>query len=807
MKKIITYNRTFFSICFSLAVYLLQAQKVGNMQATWLPATSKVNGYRNLFENQADSISHFLTSLAGSFRPLICKYNKGVLTSAKVITNGQVTESGTEWVSSLSSSAMKAKAGIIEVRLKVQLKSGTALNTGIAAAFDFNNWDRNNYVLIPGAAYNGNRFRVLPVTYPPYIYSKADKPLDMPVTVGNIIRLNDNDNPAKMEFLTGSTSIPMLSFYNPIIKRGFVVLTNQGTANANNGLMVEENNNRRMATFVISAPGVREKRYQMLGFTESGDEALNWKAGDELILHLKIYNFEAPDLPSFFDRVFSLRKDFNPNTVYRNIEPFSSVTSVMLQHRDSTKWYETKDYGYIAGKPWLNIPYTHFHAGYSMIYSYPYVMKPTAERIRRVGRTLDVLARIQGKTGLAHGMFMKSEIIGNNWDSMYTNPHIALIRRAGGESLYWGLQILELMKMKGFSDSIKPEWEQMFRKMADGLVNIWDRYGQFGQFVNVQTGEMDINGSSAGVVCATALVKAAQYFKNQKYMSIAEKAAVYYYQRDLLKGYAGGSPVEEMQSPDDESAHNFCDLYTVLYEVTGKRKYLDYAKASVANLATRAIPYDYNFPKGSHMHRIDARTTGALFANVQNTHGTPCLYIHSGDFLLKLYRATSDKRYVDLLKDITHNVVQYITTTTNPVVPGSPPGAMTERVQIGDWEGKEDIGNGLPDGDSNISWETGTLLAMNQNPGIYLRTDLKELIVFDHIEAKILKRVKNGVIVQLYNPTKKDAVISVFAEDKTGTAKPMGNYAFVHWPKVELAAGKTDRYFIEGSGDVRKFSN
>ena len=786
--RLLSFAIVFF--CFSQISF---TQEVGNMKGTWLPKTeSKIRS------NQANGrVDSFLKTLTGSLRPVICTYNRSVLATSTIIVNDQVKTNDALWSCSIAERAVAGQPDALDLELNFKLKEGRARSTGVAVAFDFTGWSVDNYVMVPGAAYNGNRFRVLPVKYPPYIYNPADKLLDMPVTVGNIIRLNQDKSPAKMEFLTGSCSTPMLSFYDPKAKRGFVMLTLQDTRYGNSGLIVEENAAQNRATFVLSAPGVREKMYKMLRFEPSGDNAAIWSAGDAVSLKLRVYNFKAENLPAFFDRIFSLRKDLTGIPEYRNIEPFSSINKVMLAHRDSTKWLETPEYGYISGRPWTNLIYNHFQAGYSMIYSYPYILNPTPERIRRVGRTLDLMQKMQGATGLSHAMFMDGEVVGSNWDEGRKNPHIVLIRRGGGEALYFGLQILEGMKLQGYGSNVKPEWETMFRKMADGLVNLWNNYGQFGQFVDVETGKMDINGSSAGVVCATGLTLASKYFSNPKYLEIAEKAAKYYYDRDLSKGYTGGSPVEEMQSPDDESAHNFCDMFTVLYEATGKKEYLAYANTAVANLATWAIPYDYKFPVGSRLHQFGTRTTGALFANVQNTHGTPCFYIHSGDFLLKLYRATSDKRYVELLKDVVHNVVQYVTTETNPFVPESKPGSMTERVQIGDWEGKENIGGELPAGDSNIAWETGTLLAINQNPGIYLRTDNGEMVVFDHVDAKIIKKDKTGITLKIHNPTHKDAVVSVFAENVNHAKIPMGSFAFLKWPKVEVKAGETKEYRIE----------
>lgn len=43
---------------------------------------------------------------------------------------------------------------------------------------------------------------------------------------------------------------------------------------------------------------------------------------------------------------------------------------------------------------------------------------------------------------------------------------------------------------------------------------------------------------------------------------------------------------------------------------------------------------------------------------------------YEGDFLLKIFRQTGDRRYLELCKDISHNVIQYVNTKTNHVQPG-----------------------------------------------------------------------------------------------------------------------------------------
>lgn len=45
----------------------------------------------------------------------------------------------------------------------------------------------------------------------------------------------------------------------------------------------------------------------------------------------------------------------------------------------------------------------------------------------------------------------------------------------------------------------------------------------------------------------------------------------------------------------------------------------------------------------------DAHSTGAVWANVQNKQGGPAICTWSGDSLLKYFRATDDRRALNLL--------------------------------------------------------------------------------------------------------------------------------------------------------------
>ena len=641
---------------------------------SWLPSS----------ENQNSTLSHevdqFLSSLDCKMRVLDCTYEGPALKYLKSLEASKVNTSDSKWHCELKTVQVPENKEALDITLSLKLTYGELKSSGIAAAFDFTNWSSENYILAPAAVYNGNRYKILPVQYPPYIYDPVNKPLDMPVTITNVLHLNADKSPGKIEMLTGSCSTPLLSFYSPKKKRGWIMLTTQGTQFGNSGLIIEEDLSRERATFVLSAPGVREFRYVMTGFTRSSDQPANFKEQDELKLKMRIYNFPASDLQTFYNYVFTIRKELSGPTVYRNVAPFSAINDIILGHHDKVKYYEDDKYGYICSEPKGDQPYWHLQAGWGGVpaFSFPQVVQPTPERLRRITNSFDVLKIMQGKTGLTHGIFMKGEFFGDNFKEKEKNRDIAMVRR-NGEMLFFGIQSLELLKLQGKESSIKPEWKEMFRKQADGIVQMWKDYGQFGQFINVETGKMDVNGSTAGAVCISALALASEYFRNPVYEKIAEEAGRYYYKRDLLKGYAGGGPAEILQCQDSESAYDITEAYMTLFEKTGNPEWLKYVKDAAALFATWTVSYDYIFPPGSVMHRIDARATGAVWASIQNAHGAPGMYILSGNFLLRLYRATGDRRYMELLNDIAHNVVQYTTTEKNPVVPKAVPGSVSER--------------------------------------------------------------------------------------------------------------------------------
>jgi hypothetical protein len=379
--------------------------------------------------------------------------------------------------------------------------------------------------------------------------------------------------------------------------------------------------------------------------------------------------------------------------------------------------------------------------------------------------------------------------MGDNFKQKSERPFIAMTRRTA-DILYFGIQQAEILRKQGYGNLVKPEWDSSMRKAADALVNVWNKYGQFGQTINVETGEMEVNGSTAGAVSAGALALASEYFNEPRYLEIAKKACRYYYERDLKKGYAGGGAAEILQSPDSETPWDMAESAMGLFEITGEKEWIEIAKNAVYMLSTWTVSYDYRFPGDCDMARSHCKATGSIFASSQNNHSAPGLYILSGDFLLKLYRATNDKRFAEFYKDLVHNTIQYVNTMYNPTIRKGNEGTTSERVNLSDWEGRSEVGNTWP-GSSVASWETLELLTALQNPGIYIRNDTGEILVLDHIEASITRRDKKSITVRVANPTPYDAKVSVLSENGAQVRKPLGRYAYLNWNKIEVKAGQT----------------
>lgn len=169
-----------------------------------------------------------------------------------------------------------------------------------------------------------------------------------------------------------------------------------------------------------------------------------------------------------------------------------------------------------------------------------------------------------------------------------------------------------------------------------------------------------------------------------------------------------------------------------------------------------------------------------MWASTQNKHGAPGFCTQSGDALFKLFRATGDTLYAGLLRDVIHAHAEGI----------QPNGKITERLTYCDADSRGSRGDG---GKTGWNETNGALMAL-EIPGIYIRTDINRMYVFDHVRAKVTRRSATATWLEITNPTAYDACVTILKENGAQASRPLGDNAFVGWnEKVTVRAGRTIR--------------
>ena len=227
------------------------------------------------------------------------------------------------------------------------------------------------------------------------------------------------------------------------------------------------------------------------------------------------------------------------------------------------------------------------------------------------------------------------------------------------------------------------------------------------------------------------------------------------------------------------------------------KEWLTAARDQAAQFATWVVSHDYQFPPTSTFGRMGMRTTGTVWANGQNRHSAPGICTASGEALLRLYRATGDRIYLELMRDIVQTGPQYVSRADRPIqalneskLLDQSPGWMCERVQMSDWEVP-----GTPIGEMYYgpnSWcEASVMLSTTCNPGLYLQPDKGFAWSLDHIDAEVVRRSQGEITVRLENRTKFPARVRTLAEASDKAGNPLGFTAMIDSPADELAPAET----------------
>ena len=744
----------------------------------WLPGEGKA-------PSVSQDMDKFLESLSGSFRLLYCKYDKAQLVYSHPLQSDAPAIEGFEWHTLISTSPVKSDPTAMDLSIKVQLKAGKANQVGIAAAFDFKDWSTENYVMLPASVYNGNRCKIVDRGYAQgldrhYLYQKDIPLMSVPIPQLSLFQ----DSVSRLEVNASNMATPAMCFYSKEKKKGFILLATQKTQYADNGFIVEESADRQTASFVVSAPGVREKLPLFVGFAESKDRGADLREGDEIELQMRIHVFEASDgIPEILEKFMEVRKNITGPNHPRNLIPFSQVALWMTERIDS-RWYEGDESEFYCPE---NANWISFGWIGGLMNTYPMIALGDDFHLKRVIKTFDfAIPRAQGESGYYCGTLNYDGSFGFR-ESYPEFPEIVLTRK-NADVLYWMIKQFYLLKSQDKSQYIRSDWEMSMQRLADAFVRTWKKQGQWGRMVNNITGDVAEFVSSGGVMAIGGLALAAEYYKNPEYLKVAKEAADYYYEKEFVSmGMTTGGCADILHNADSESAAGFMTSLITLYEMTGERKWLEKSIQLLYLVATWTTSYDYELPQDTELGKLGAKLAGIYWASTQNKHGAPGICTSSGDPLFKIYRATGNRLYGDLMNDIVHAHGESI----------RPGGFTNERLTYCDAESRGERGTHV------TGWNelNGFLMAL-EIPGIYVQTDGDLFYVFDHVEAEIEERNKDGLTLKMKNPTPFDAEVSILAESTQQTDQPLGINAFINWPRHLVKAGDTERIRISPEGKI-----
>ncbi len=679
--------------------------------------------------------------------------------------------------------------GVFECRLKAVLERGAMPNGSVDLMLEDTAWNVDHYVFSPAALYNGNRYRSIPS------HRRSDLPdagPDMPVTIGNIPRLNIAEGQSCVQLLSGDCTTPAIGYAAIQRQWGMFWLTPQQTEAGNTGLSIFESDDRRSARLMLRAPGVREQvRYNGRPSLDRGMLAM---PGDEITLSCLIVTFQPERIADLFEQFMLWRNYYRLTPYLRHEIPFSATWQIQEDKYNRQNWVE--EYGYYS-VGMRESPAQDWQTGWVGGPNAAYALFAEGSPVTRQ-RALRIFDFLCDSGGIAPNGFLRGCFHRGQW-----HDDKGLFMRYQADSLYFLCKMLLLASARDSTFRPKEHWLGLIRGLAGAFCEVWERHRRMPQFVYPDSFEIWLNGTAAGALAPGGLCLAARLLGNEKYREVATQIGEYYYHAHVSTGELNGGPGDILQAIDSESAAAMLESFLTLFEETAQPVWLRYAEETAWQCASWVTSYDYEFPPESTFAKLKMSTLGTVFANVQNKHSAPGLCSLSGVAFLKLFRGTGRYDYLQLIAEIAHAIGQYMSREDRPICdrrankpwPVMDPGWINERVNMSDWEVRgephEEIGVGEIFGGSTWA-EVAMLLTRAELPGIYLQPDAGRVCCLDHIEATPLKSTPDAMTLRIHNPTRFPASVKVLCENSAQTAIPLGPIPGVDLPQISLAPGQSE---------------
>jgi len=710
---------------------------------------------------------------------------------------------------STASSAAASAGAAARATCVFEVTQGTARHASASLELTFDSWGTDVFLMMPAAAYAGNRFESVVSPYPPLPTAFAANP---PTTVSDVPRLALRPGPSRMQLRAGDLATPAVGLFFPRLHRGLLVYTGVCTAKGWVGFDVEETDDRSRASVRIMVPAVREEvRYRIADNTvPSDDVAPTWRAGDLARLPILVVAFPCSDVIELYRRFFDHRTDLLRAGALEHGLPFSAAFDIIeRKYNEGGNW--EPDHGYYAVGMRESAPQD-WQVGWvgGGMSSLPLLSDGSPRSRERARSTLDFMTGPgQDEGGLYFGFHHRGEFFqdvaqwyerhlarGGSPDdatgrALGSHPRGHLVRKSADAMTFLAKQIL-LVRARG--EDVRPGWVDSLARVSTAIATILERSGQFGQYADGRTLEVQVGGTTSAAIAPAGLALAARVLADDRLAEAAARGGEHLFERFRGNGFTNGGPGDMLQNPDSESAYALLESMVVLWEQTGDERWIGRARAVADYASTWTMSYDFPFPPESTFGRLGMRTTGSTFANTQNKHSSPGLCTLSGESVFKLFRATGDPRYLELVTAMAHNITQYLSRDDRPVFALArgeymPAGWMNERVETSDW--LEPLGEIF----YGSCWcEVSCMLTFTEIPGVYVRTDAGLVHTIDHVDAALVSKPNaDTAVVEITNPTAFPARVKVLAETAERSAKPLGPNYLADAPVVEVEPGATVR--------------
>lgn len=651
----------------------------------------------------------------------------------------------------------------------------------------------DTYIMVPGCAYDGNRFETVLRKYPP-MFLESEMGVDVPVRMTQVPHLEPQGD-SFMDVTTGDLTVPCVCVFRKSLQEGFILWFEQGEHGLNHGVTLEQTGDR--LAIRLQAPAKRRLVYRWyegipsLRENPGADAPLCVRAGEETVIRHQAHTFPCQDIAELYSVFFDLR-DQNSQVGEQANLPFSAFWDLaqdLMNHR-----YFVEKEGFFSELETNEMPEGRWQAGWvgCGMSTISFLADGNEESRRNALRTLQFAANLQSAAGWYYPAYRQGGVTFDDFHYHGNANKTGMVRKHADLTYFMCKQWIMLEKDGRETESaVRQQIRSSALRAADALVTLWKTYGQLGQFLNVETGQILVGGTASGGIASAALCAAYQISGEEEYLETARQIGEFYYRTAIQTGLTNGGPGEILQAPDSESCAGLLESYMVLYETEGDKKWLEYAGDTAHQLSSWVVSYDYRYPADCRFGKMGIHTAGSVWANVQNKHSAPGLCTLSAASFLKLFRATGDQRYLEMMRQISHFIPQVVSYPQRPMypMPGTPWGeeplefgSMCERVNMSDWEGNENVGDAIF-GPSN--WpQSALMLTWTEIPGVYVVPEREIVAVSDHVKAWL-----EGKKLWIENPTEMPARVKVMAENAESMTQPLGLCWQERFRIVEVQAG------------------